>query len=117
MGGKGVEYEGKVFIRGDGLHLPPPIWQKLSARRCVNLQVACPVARSKVVPHRMPPTRGGRRFASRVQSHRHSKHAMPNSFLFRNRGQALATEPCVPEKSRMAAEEQCSHVFHKMLPG
>ena len=46
MGRKGAEYEGKVFIRGDGLHLPPPIWQKLSARRCVNLQVACPVARS-----------------------------------------------------------------------
>ena len=67
--------------------------------------MACPVARSKVVPHRKPPTRGGRRFASRVQSHRHSKHAMPNSFLFRNRGQALGTEPCVPEKSRMAAEE------------
>ena len=42
MGGKGVEYEVKVFIRGDGLHLPPPIWQKLSARRCVNFQVAYP---------------------------------------------------------------------------
>ena len=42
MGGKGVEYEGKVFIRGDGLPLPPPIWQKLSARRCVNFQVAYP---------------------------------------------------------------------------
>ena len=42
MGGKGVEYEVKVFIRGDGLHLPPPIWQKLSARRWVNFQVAYP---------------------------------------------------------------------------
>ena len=98
MGGKGLEYEGKVFIRWDGLHLAPPIWQKLSARRCVNFQVAYPVARIKVVPHRMPPTRGGRRFASRVQSHRHSKHTMQNSFFFRNRGQPLGTEPCVQKK-------------------
>ena len=64
MGGKGVEYEVKVFIRGDGLHLPPPIWQKLSARRCVNFEVACPD------------------FASRVQPHRHSTQACNAKFLF-----------------------------------
>ena len=37
---------------GDGLHLPPPMGQKLSARRCVNFEVACPDFASRVQPHR-----------------------------------------------------------------
>ena len=64
MGGQGVEYgrgEGVhpwgrelICLRpwGDGLHLPPPMGQKLSARRCVNFEVACPDFASRVQPHR-----------------------------------------------------------------